>query len=142
MTTCRAVALAEAEGRGRGYGERGAMELTKRVVPLLTALSENTYMSEIRAGMVSDVPLTIIGGLFLIVSYLPGAGLETIVAQHLAILQLPVTATFGLLAVFVCLSIAYDLGRRLKQEAIVSASVATVVFLMISLDLENQALAM
>ena len=36
--------------------------LNRYVVPPLTALSENTYMSAIRAGMVSVVPLTIIGG--------------------------------------------------------------------------------
>lgn len=37
--------------------------LNKCIVPALTALSENTYLSAIRAGMVSVVPLTIIGGL-------------------------------------------------------------------------------
>jgi cellobiose-specific phosphotransferase system component IIC len=45
--------------------------LNKYVVPGLTVLSENTYLSAIRAGMVSIVPLTIIGGLFMIVSYMP-----------------------------------------------------------------------
>ncbi len=45
--------------------------LNRYVVPPLTALSENTYMSAIRAGMVSIVPLTIIGGVFMIVAYLP-----------------------------------------------------------------------
>jgi cellobiose PTS system EIIC component len=53
-----------------------------------------------------------------------------------------VTATFGLLAVFVCFAIGYDLGHRLKQEAIVSASMATLVFLMIQLKLDDQSLSM
>ena len=52
-------------------------------MPPLTALSENTYMSAIRAGMVSVVPLTIIGGLFMIVAHLPIAGWETLVAPYL-----------------------------------------------------------
>ena len=34
--------------------------LNKYVIPPLTALSENTYLSAIRAGMVSVVPMTII----------------------------------------------------------------------------------
>jgi PTS system cellobiose-specific IIC component len=109
--------------------------LNKHIVPALTALSENTYMSAIRAGMVSVVPLTIIGGFFIIVSYFPVTGWDKIVAPYLQLLQVPVTATFGLLAVFVCFSIGYDLGKQLKQEAIVSASMATVVFLMIQLKL-------
>jgi PTS system cellobiose-specific IIC component len=111
--------------------------LLNHVVPALTWLSENTYMSAIRAGMVAVVPLTIVGGLFMIVAYLPVPGWEGRIAPYLPVLQVPVTATFGLLAVVACFSIAYDLGRRLKQEAIVSASIATVVFLMIQIDLQD-----
>jgi PTS system cellobiose-specific IIC component len=109
--------------------------LNKRVVPALTVLSENTYLSAIRAGMVSVVPLTIIGGLFIIVAFLPVNGWDKIIAPYLQLLQVPVTATFGLLSVFVCFAIGYDLGKQFKQEAIVSATIATVVFLMIQLKL-------
>ena len=69
--------------------------LNRHVVPALTALSENTYMSAIRAGMVSVVPLTIIGGLFLVISYLPVPGWAALVEPWLSLLQIPVTATFG-----------------------------------------------
>ena len=116
--------------------------LNSHLVPALTAVSENTYMAAIRAGMVSVVPLTIIGGLFIIVAYLPLAGWEAMVAPYLKLLEIPVTATFGVLAVFVCFAIGYDLGKRFKQEAIVSASIATVVFLMIQIRLEDQTLSM
>lgn len=117
--------------------ERGVI-----VVRALTALSENVYLSAIRAGMVAIVPLTIIGGLFLIVAYLPVMGWDVRVAPYLPVLRIPVTATFGLLAVFACLSIAYDLGRRLNQEAIVSASMATIVFVMLQLDPSGETLRM
>jgi PTS system cellobiose-specific IIC component len=116
--------------------------MQKYVVPGLTALSENTYLSAIRAGMVSIVPLTIIGGLFLIVAYLPVTGWEGVVEPYLKLLEVPVTATFGVLALFACFAVAYDLGKRLKQEAVVSASVATAVFLLIQVRLEDAALDM
>lgn len=116
--------------------------LNKYIVPALTAVSENTYMSAIRAGMVSVVPLTIIGGLFMVVAFLPVSGWEERVAPYLKLLEVPVTATFGLLGVFVCFAIGYDLGKRLKQEAIVSASMATLVFLMIQIEMKEQALVM
>lgn len=110
--------------------------LNRYVVPPLTALSENTYMSAIRAGMVSVVPLTIIGGLFMIVAELPMPGLRSVVEPYSQLLQVPVKATFGLLSVFVCFAIGYDLGQRLKQEAIVSASMAVVIFLMLQVNLQ------
>jgi PTS system cellobiose-specific IIC component len=116
--------------------------LNQHLVPVLTALSENTYLSAIRAGMVSVVPLTIIGGLFTIVSNLPVSGWEARVAPYLPLLQVPVTATFGLLAVFACFAIGYDLGKQLKQEAIVSASMATLVFLLIQIQLKDQTFSM
>lgn len=108
--------------------------LEQHIAPALAALSDNTYMSAIRAGMVSVVPLTIIGGLFMVVSYLPVPGWEAIVAPWLPLLQIPVTATFGLLGLVVCLAIAHDLGTRLGQEAIVSAAMAVVVFLLIQIE--------
>jgi PTS system cellobiose-specific IIC component len=120
----------------------GSGLLGKHVAPFLLALSENTYLSAIRAGMVAVVPLTIIGGLFMVVSYPPLAGWESAVEPYRPLLQLPVTATFGLLAVFVCFAIGYDLGNRLKLEAIVSASLATLIFLMLQLDVQTQSLAM
>jgi PTS system cellobiose-specific IIC component len=126
--------------------------LNHYVVPPLTALSENTYMSAIRAGMVSIVPLTIIGGVFMIVAYLPVpeftiAGFhipswESVIAPYLPLLQVPVTATFGLLSVFVCFAIGYDLGKRLEQEAIVSALLATTVFLLMQINLDDHSLVM
>ena len=116
--------------------------VAKRIGPALEALNENVYLSAIRAGMVSIVPLTIIGGLFMIFAYLPVPGWEDRMKPYLPLLQVPVTATFGLLAVFACFAIAYDLGKRLKQEAIVSASMATLIFLLISIDLKEQTLLM
>jgi len=111
--------------------------LNRYIVPPLTALSENTYLSAIRAGMVSIVPLTIIGGLFMVVSFLPIPGWEQRMAPYLQLLQIPVTATFGLLAVFACFFTAYDLGKQLKQEAVVSATMATAVFLMLQIKPED-----
>ena len=111
-------------------------------VRMPTTLSENVYLSAIRAGMVAIVPITIVGGFFMIVAYLPVEGWEARIGPYRHLLQVPVNATFGILAVVACFSIAYELGKHLKQEPIVSATIATVVFLMIQIDLESSALVM
>jgi len=92
--------------------------------------------------MVAVVPLTIVGGLFTAICDLPIAGWEHRVGPWLPLLKVPVTATFGLLAVFVCFAIGFDLGQRFKQEAVISASMATLIFLMLQIDREKQTLLM
>ncbi|MBL9137815.1 MAG: PTS sugar transporter subunit IIC [Verrucomicrobiales bacterium] len=119
---------------------QAAPPLNQRIVSLLTALSDNPYLAAIRAGMVSVVPLTIIGGLFMVFANLPLPGWETRIEKFLPLLQVPVTATFGLLAVFVCFAIGYDFGKQLKQEAVVSASMATLIFLLIQIEMKDQTL--
>ena len=108
--------------------------LDRHLVPPLTALSNNPYLSAIRAGMVAIVPLTIIGGLFLVISEMPWPAWQSWVTPYKGLLEVPVAATFGLLAVFVCFAIAYDLAKHLKLEAHVSASMATLIFLMVQLQ--------
>jgi PTS system cellobiose-specific IIC component len=108
--------------------------LDRYLVPPLTRMSENTYLSAIRAGMVAIVPLTIIGGLFLVASEMPWALWQSWVTPYKGLLEIPVASTFGFLAVFVCFAIAYDLGKTFKLEASVSASMATLIFLMVQLQ--------
>jgi PTS system cellobiose-specific IIC component len=92
--------------------------------------------------MVSVVPLTIVGGIFTIAAHLPVPGWDGRIAPVLPLLQVPVTATFGILSVVACITIAYELGRRLEQEAIVSASMAAVIFLLLQIDQQTLALQM
>jgi PTS system cellobiose-specific IIC component len=104
----------------------------------LGSLDRNRYLAAIRAGMVAVVPLTIVGGLFMIVANLPLPGWSAIVAPYLPLLQIPVTATFGVLAIVACAAIAYQLGRSFGQDAFASATTAVVVLLLISLDPASQ----
>jgi PTS system cellobiose-specific IIC component len=111
-------------------------------VPALTALSENTYLSAVRAGMVAVVPLTIIGGLFMITAYPPVQAWQGRMEKYLPLLQIPVTATFGVLAAVACFAIAHELAKLLKQDAIVGATMSIVIFLMIQIDPEQQSFRM
>ena len=108
--------------------------MIEHVVAALGRLERNRYLAAIRAGMVAVVPLTIVGGLFMIVANLPAPGWDAVIAPYLGLLQIPVTATFGVLAIVACGAIAYELGSALGQDAFASATMAIVVLMMISLD--------
>lgn len=116
--------------------------LNRWLVPFLTAVGDNPYMAAIRNGMVSVAPLTILGGLFTAVVDLPIPGWEDRVAPYVPLLQIPVTATFGLLAVFVCFAIAYELAKQFQLDPSTSGLMATLVFLMIQVKREDQTLGM
>jgi PTS system cellobiose-specific IIC component len=122
--------------------QQSAGFMNKYIVPPLTALSENSYLSAIRAGMVAVVPLTIVGSVFIIISYFPVGGWEKIIEPYRYLLDIPVNATFGLLGIFVCFSIGYDLGKQMKQEAVVSASMSTLIFLLIQFKPEDGTISM
>jgi cellobiose PTS system EIIC component len=62
------------------------------------------------------------------------SGWDDRIAPYRAVLEIPVAATFGVLALVACFAIAHDLGRQQKQEAMQSALIATVVFLLIQLE--------
>jgi cellobiose PTS system EIIC component len=113
-----------------------------RVARVLAALDTNVYLSAVRAGMVAVVPLTIVGGLFMVVAHLPLPAWQVAIEPYRALLEVPVSATFGVLAVVACLAIAFDLGRRLGQDGAASAVMATVTFLLLQLDLASQTFVM
>ena len=77
--------------------------------------SRNPYSAAIRAGMVAVVPPDD--------RWRPvhdrrepaGSRLGRARAPYLPLLQIPVTATFGVLAIVACLAIAYDLGRSFES---------------------------
>jgi PTS system cellobiose-specific IIC component len=114
----------------------------RRLAPALRSLAESPHLSAIRAGMVAVVPLTIVGGIFMIAAYLPVSGWNLRVAAYRPLLEIGVSATFGLLGIIACFSIAAELARHLKQEPLVSASTAGVVFLMLQIDIADQTLSL
>jgi PTS system cellobiose-specific IIC component len=97
----------------------------------LQAVGENPALAAIRAGMVALVPLTILGGLFLVLTHLPLPGGAALPEAWKPVLEIPVTATFGLLAVFACFAIAHDFAGRLGLDAAGSALLATPGFLLL-----------
>lgn len=105
-----------------------------RVAARITALAEAPIPSAIRAGVVAVVPLTIVGGVFMLLAHPPVRSLEAATAPWQPLLEIPVTATFGLLALFVALATAHDLAERRGQDRLSAVVLAGASFLLVSLD--------
>ena len=114
----------------------------RRFADRVTALADSPIPAAIRAGVVAVVPLTIVGGLFMLIAHPPLPALEHAIAPWAPLLEIPVTATFGLLALFVALAVAHDLGGRRGQDRLSSVVLAGVSFLLVSLDPATASLRM
>ncbi len=111
-----------------------SLSVGRRVALRMTAFAETPIMAAVRAGVVAVVPLTIVGGVFMLLANPPIPAVEAWVAPFSAILSIPVAATFGLLALFVCLAVAYDLGERRGQDRLSSVILAGSSFLLLAVE--------
>jgi len=119
-----------------------AASTMQRFADRLTALADAPIPAAIRAGVVAVVPLTIVGGLFMLVAHPPLPALESALAPWAPLLEIPVAATFGLLALFVALAVAHDLAGRRGQDRLSAVVLAGASFLLLSLDPASATLRM
>ncbi len=117
-----------------GTNPDSSLGIGRRVAMRMTAFAEMPIMAAIRAGVVAVVPLTIVGGVFMLLANPPIPAAEAWVAPYAETLGIPVAATFGLLALFVCLAVAYDLGERRGQDRLSSVILAGSSFLLLAVE--------
>lgn len=123
-------------------------ELANRtLVPIANKLSNQRHLAAIRDGMVVAIPLSILGGVCLIISTppfkpetLPNWGFITTMLNgwynwaqaNKAMLQLPYNMTMALMGLFIAFAIAYHLAEKYEMPKLNSAIVSTAVFLIVS----------
>ena len=91
--------------------------------------SNQRHMDAIKNGVLSSLPATLAGSLFLIVRFLPvpgwGGVLESILGPNYgAILAYPVAATFDMAGIIVLLSIAYNLAKGYNVDPFMGSIIA------------------
>lgn len=123
-------------------------ELADRtLVPIANKLGNQRHLSAIRDGMVVAIPLSILGGVCLIISTppfkpetLPNWGMISDMLMgwynwaqaNKAMLQLPYNMTMALMGLFVAFAIAYHLAKKYEMATLNAAIVSTAVFLIVS----------
>ena len=121
-------------------------ELANRtLVPIANKLGNQRHLAAIRDGMVVAIPLSILGGVCLIISTppfkpetLPNWGFITDMLNgwynwaqaNKAMLQLPYNMTMALMGLFIAFAIAYHLADEYEMPKLNSAIVSTAVDLL------------
>jgi PTS system cellobiose-specific IIC component len=122
-------------------GDNVAVGSPRRLARLISDFAERPIMASIRGGVAAVVPLTIVGGLFMLLANPPLPALERLLAPWADLLRIPVTATFGILGLFVCLAVAHELGGRRGQDPLSSTILAGASFLLLAVDPQSGRLA-
>lgn len=119
----------------------------RTLLPLANKLGNQRHLAAIRDGMVVAIPLSILGGVCLIISTppfkpetLPNWGVISDMLMgwynwaqaNKAMLQLPYNMTMALMGLFVAFAIAYHLAKKYEMPTLNAAIVSTAVFLIVS----------
>jgi PTS system cellobiose-specific IIC component len=119
----------------------------RTLVPLANKLGNQRHLAAIRDGMVVAIPLSILGGVCLIISTppfkpdtLPNWGFFSDLLMgwynwaqaNKAMLQLPYNMTMALMGLFVAFAIAYHLAKKYEMPTLNASIVSTAVFLIVT----------
>lgn len=105
-------------------------------MPIAHKVDNQRHLSAIKAGMVAMTPFTILGSIFTIIPALPNMlGPKNAVSQFItgnaALFDLPVKLSIGMIGLYACLSIAYNLGNHYKLYIPGCVTLSGFAFLMV-----------
>jgi PTS system cellobiose-specific IIC component len=110
--------------------------LDRRLIPVMTKLSEQRHLRAVRDGIISTIPLIIVGSFFLIIAFPPVPALAVLVKPHTAQILMPFRLTMGLMALYAAHSIGYHLARSYKLDGVAGGVLALAAFLLTSLPVD------
>lgn len=106
--------------------------LEKYLVPPMTKLSEQRHLKAIRDGIVSTIPLIIVGSFFLVIAIPPNAYLKELVKPYITQILFPYRLSMGIMALYASFGIAYNLAKSYKLDPLSGGSLGLAAFLLTS----------
>ncbi len=102
-----------------GLFSRFEAMMNRIFLPIAHKVDNQPHLSAIKAGMVAMTPFTILGSFFAILPALPNMlGQNNAISQFILnndeIVNLPVTLSIGMIGLYSCMAISYNLGNHYK----------------------------
>lgn len=105
--------------------------MEKYFMPLAGKISEQRHLKAVRDGIISAMPLLIIGSIFLIISSPPIESWEEFMEPYAETLSIPVDATFEMLGLVAVFGISFSLARSYDMDGL-SAGVLSLAAFMVA----------
>lgn len=118
--------------------------LDKYLIPAMTRLSEQRHLRAVRDGIISTIPLIIVGSFFLIFAFPPLPSLAAAAKPYAVKILVPFRLTMGLMALYASHSIGYHLAKSYKLDGVSGGLLAMAAFLMTNVPVtyEDRGLAL
>ena len=106
-------------------------------MPFAGKMAEQRHLRAIRDGIITTMPLFIIGSIFLIIAFPPIPQWAEFMQPYVKTLTIPVDATFGIMGLIAAFAIAYNLAKSYDMDALSSGVLSVVSFLMVTPHTED-----
>ena len=111
--------------------------LEEKVAPVVNKIGAQRHLRAVRNGLISMLPLTIVGSFFVIFLNVPIEGYGDMIKNIRPALDIPFRYTVGLMAIYVSFGIAYQLAKSYNLDELTSGFLAVAAFLISSVDAVN-----
>ncbi len=100
------------------------------LIPVMAKISEQRHLRAVRDGIISTIPLIIVGSFFLILAFPPVPALAALVKPYAAEILFPFRLTTGLMALYASYNIGYHLAKSYKLDGVSGGTLAIAAFLL------------
>ena len=98
----------------------------------MTKLAEQRHLKAVRDGIVSTMPLIIVGSFFLVIAFPPVPALAELVKPYLGKILFPFRLTMGLMSLYAAYGIGYSLAKSYKLDGVSGGILSMAAFLLTS----------
>ncbi|WP_440898115.1 PTS sugar transporter subunit IIC [Amphibacillus sp. Q70] len=109
--------------------------LEEKFMPPMAKLAEQRHLRAVRDGVISTLPLIIVGSFFIIFAQPPIPFLEELVAPYVADIMIPHRLTVGLMSVYATYGMGYSLAKSYKLDGVSGGVLSLAMFLMMNIPL-------
>lgn len=112
--------------------------LATKLLPIANAIGNQRHLQAIRNGLISILPLTIVGSFFTILLNLPIDGYSEMIAPYIQALDVPFRFTVGLMSLYASFTIGAFLGSTYKLDKITSGFLSMLATLLMVVPVNIQ----
>lgn len=104
--------------------------IEEKMLPPMAKLSEQKHLRSVRDGIISTMPLIMIGSFFVLIVNFPIPAWTEFIAPYVPQIMLPYRITVGLMALYASYGMGYSLAKSYDLDGISGGSLALGAFLM------------